>query len=109
MSEQALGVPEFSRPVRVEPLPRDGLTQAIEADPQERAALARLNSLPEIAELSARVRITKWRRGVHVVGDLSARLTQTCVVSLEPFAVEIDEPIDVKYLPPDAKAPPPDP
>ena len=43
----------FSRPVRVEALPKDGLTQTIEANPAERAALAELNGLPGIAKLTA--------------------------------------------------------
>ncbi len=98
----------FSRIVRVDPLPRDGLRQEIEATPQERAALARLNGLPEISRLTARLGVAKWRRGVRVEGDLSARLTQTCVVSLEPFEVEIAQPIDVKFLPADSKPPPPE-
>jgi len=96
---------EFCRIVRVEPLPRDGLRQEIEATAQERAALARLNRLPEISRLTARLRIAKWGRGVQVEGDLSACVTQTCVVSLEPFEAEIEEPIDVKFLPADAKIP----
>ena len=91
--------PEFSRVVRVQPLPRDGLVREIEATPAERAALARLNGLPEIASLKAELRIEKWRRGVRVDGRLHARLSQTCVVSLEPFEVEIDEPIEAKFLP----------
>ena len=90
--------PEFSRPVRVEPLPRDGLFREIEATPAERAALARLNGLPDIASLTAKLSVAKWRRGVSVEGEFSARLTQTCVVSLEPFDIAIDEPIDAKFL-----------
>lgn len=93
---------EFSRPTRVEPLPRDGLDVEIEANAAERAALARLNGLPAVERLSASFHIAKWRRGVHVEGELSARVTQTCVVSLEPFDVDIDEPIDVKFLPAEA-------
>ena len=94
---------EFSRIVRVEPLPRAGLTQEIEATPEERAALARLNGLPEIARLTARLRLSKWRRGVRVEGELSARVTQICVVSLEPFEVEIEAPIAATFLPADGK------
>jgi len=97
---------EFSRPLRVEPLSRDGLAQTIKASATERAALAALNGLPAIARLEASFRISKWRRGVRVEGELSARVTQTCVVSLEPFEVDIEEPIDVKFLPIDADAPP---
>ena len=93
---------EFSRPTRVEPLPRGGLELDIEANADERAALAKLNNLPGIERLSASFRIAKWRRGVHVEGELSARVTQTCVVSLEPFDVDIEEPIDARFLPPEA-------
>jgi uncharacterized metal-binding protein YceD (DUF177 family) len=99
---------EFSRPVRVDPLPRDGLAQDIEASAAERAALAKLNDLPGVAALSAHFQISKWRRGVRVEGELKARVTQTCVVSLEPFEVEIDEPIDVKFLPAEDGGVPPE-
>jgi uncharacterized metal-binding protein YceD (DUF177 family) len=93
---------EFSRPVRVDPLPRGGLEQEIEANEAERAALAALNGLPAIARLTARFRVVKSGKGVRVEGDVSARLTQTCVVSLDPFEVEIDEPVDVRFMPPQA-------
>lgn len=99
---------EFSRPLRVEPLPRDGLEQTIEADEAERKALARLNGLAAIARLTGQFRIAKWRRGVKVEGEVSAQVTQTCVVSLEPFEVEIAESVLVRFLPPDAKAPEPE-
>ena len=90
---------EFSRVVRVEPLPRDGIEMDIEADAAEREKLAALNGLPAIAHFSASFRIKKWMRGVEVEGELSARVTQTCVVSLEPFEIDIEEPIDVRFLP----------
>lgn len=98
------GIP-FSRPVRVEPLPKDGLEQRIEADESERAALAKLNNLAAISRLSAKFRITKQRRGVRVEGELTALVTQTCVVSLEPFEAEIAEPIDVAFAPSGARKP----
>jgi uncharacterized metal-binding protein YceD (DUF177 family) len=99
---------EFSRPVRVEPLPRDGLELDIEANAAEREKLAKLNNLPGIERLTAHVRIRKWRRGVAVEGELSAKVTQTCVVSLEPFDVEVEEPIDVKFIPYAPDRPPPE-
>jgi uncharacterized metal-binding protein YceD (DUF177 family) len=98
----------FSRPLRVDPLPRGGLAQEIEATAAERERLAALNGLVGIARLSARFTVSKWRRGVHVEGELSARVTHTCVVSLEPFDVDIDEPINVNFLPANAGAPPPE-
>jgi uncharacterized metal-binding protein YceD (DUF177 family) len=97
----------FSRPVRVETLPRDGLVQAIEANQQERAALAALNGLPEIAALSATFTLRRaGRGGVRVTGAVHAEITQTCVVSLEPFAAKLDETVDARFAPPkDESAP----
>lgn len=91
----------FSRPVRVEALPRDGLTQTIEADAAERAALALLNGLPAIGKLVATFTLRKaGRDAVRVSGRLRAEITQTCVVSLEPFDAVVDEAIDVRFAPP---------
>ena len=91
----------FSRPVRVDALPKDGLTQAIEANPAERAALAALNHLPAIAKLTATFELRRAGRGaVRVAGVVHAELTQTCVVSLEPFEATVDEPVEVRFAPP---------
>ena len=88
----------FSRPVRVDPLPRDGLTQAIEANAAERAAVAALCGLPAIGALMASFTLRKsGRNGVRVTGEVHAEVTQTCVVSLEPFEAVVDEPIDVRF------------
>jgi uncharacterized metal-binding protein YceD (DUF177 family) len=87
----------FSRPVKVETLPRDGLTQRLAANAAERAALAELNDLVEIAALTADFVVTRSGRGVRVEGAVHAEATQTCVVSLEPFPVVIDERVDVRF------------
>ena len=44
---------------------------------------------------------------MRVVGEVHGEVTQTCIVSLDPFPVEIEEPIDVKFAPaaPERKAP----
>jgi hypothetical protein len=92
--------PPFSRPFRVDALPAEGLIQTIEARADERAALAALNRLPAIASLVATFAVRRsGRGGVHVTGKVHAELTQLCVVSLEPFAATVDEPIDVRFAP----------
>jgi len=91
----------FSRPVRVEALPKDGLGVTIEADEAERAAVAALNGLPAISKLGATFALRRAGRGaVSVSGRVRAEITQTCVVSLEPFEALVDEPIDVRFAPP---------
>ena len=95
--------PPFSRRVRVDALPADGLTQTIEANPDERAALAALNRLPAIARLSASFTLRRsGRGGARATGEVHAEVTQLCVVSLEPFAATVDEPIDVRFAPAEA-------
>jgi phosphate acyltransferase len=94
--------PLFSRPVRVETLPRDGLEQRIEASAAERAALARLNGLQDIASLTADLRVTRAGKGaVRVRGEVLAKVTQTCVITLEPLEAMIQEEVDVRFAPPD--------
>ena len=91
----------FARPVRVESIPRDGLDQAIEASEAERAALARRDGLPAIGRLAAKFSLSRLGRGiVRVRGEVHAEATQTCVVSLEPFDVTLDEPVDVRFAGP---------
>src|SRR5581483_8105404 len=91
----------FSRPVRVETVPEGGLERRVEADEAERAAVARLNGLPAIARLEGKFSLRRAGRGViRVTGDVHAEATQTCVVSLEPLDVVIDEPVDVRFAPP---------
>ena len=95
--------PPFSRPFRVDALPAEGQFQTIEAGPEERAALAALNRLPAIASLTATFAARRsGRGGVHVTGDVHAEVTQVCVVSLEPFAATVDEPVDVRFAPAEA-------
>jgi hypothetical protein len=92
--------PPFSRRIRVDALPADGLSQTIEANADERAALAAANRLPAIASLTASFVVRRsGRAGARVTGDVHAEVTQLCVVSLEPFAATVDEAVDVRFAP----------
>jgi Large ribosomal RNA subunit accumulation protein YceD len=91
---------EFSRIVKVDTLPGNGLRQKIAADETERAKLARRYKLPSVESLEAEFHVTRSGRGARVRGQARARVTQTCIVSLEPFPAEVDEEIDVRFAPP---------
>ena len=81
-------------------MPRDGQVVTIEADAAERAALAALNRVPEIAVFTATLDVKPASRGaVRVTGAVHGELTQVCVVSLEPFPATVDEAIDVRFAP----------
>jgi hypothetical protein len=102
----------FVRPVRVESVPDGGVEHDIEASEAERRRLAELNGLPAIGRLTARFVLSRAGRGIiRVRGDVKAEVTQTCVVSLEPFDVVLEEPVDVRFAPvavgsPGRRAPP---
>ena len=89
----------FSRMVAVDALPDNGLEVAIEADAAERAALAKLDGLVDIAKLDAAFEIKRRPQGrVNVRGRVTALITQTCVVSLEPFESMVAEDVDVDFM-----------
>ncbi len=97
MTEERL----FSRLVRVDSVPREGQVVTIEATPAEREALASFYRLPDIAALTATLRLVPWGRGgARVTGAVHGELTQVCVVSLEPFPATVDEDLDVRFAPP---------
>jgi hypothetical protein len=98
-----LASPPLSRPIRVETIPREGLTMRLEADPAERVGLAALNNLPAIGRLVATFDLRPAAGGIiDVGGKVAADVTQICVVSLEPFAARVLEPVDLRFAPPAA-------
>ncbi|MCP8938347.1 DUF177 domain-containing protein [Alsobacter sp. SYSU M60028] len=92
--------PILSRLVKVDDIPGGQIDVTIEASEQERAALARDFGLVEIARLVGRYRVERRGRYVHVTGRVEATIEQTCVVTLEPFAAEIGEDVDLRYTEP---------
>ncbi len=90
---------EFSRPLGVGSLPREGLGRRIAADAEERAALARRFGLVDIAELGAEFSIVPAGRNVRVTGRVRADVTQTCVITLEPIPAHVEEAVDVLFAP----------
>lgn len=94
--------PEFSRPVRVEKLPAKGQVVDVSATPDERAALAKRFAILDISHLSARLRLIPVGRGplVRLVGQLSAEVSQACVVTLEPVAEKIEADFELVFGPP---------
>lgn len=78
------------------------------AEDAARAALARELGCPAIADLSGRFHLRRKGREVLVTGTVVARLTRTCVVTLEPFEVVVEEPVEVSFAEPRNVGPKPD-
>jgi len=96
----------WSVPVRLDEVPETGLHMDIEADAGARAAVAAAAGVNEVPRLTAAFDVARHGRdGLRVLGTVSARVGQTCVVTLEPVENEIEEPVDVVFVPPSALGP----
>jgi|APTNR8051073442_1049403.scaffolds.fasta_scaffold15206_3 hypothetical protein len=95
----AESVAEFSRPMAIHDLPVAGRPFAIEANADERAALARLYQIRDLLRLQASGTVRPQAGGerIRLDGRLQAEVVQTCVVTLEPITSRIDAPLQRLY------------
>lgn len=89
----------WSVPVVVEDIPVTGLHMEIEAPAAVRAELAKLAAVRELPQLSATFDLARQGAGVQVSGKVSARVGQTCVVTLDPIESTLEEAVDVEFAP----------
>lgn len=92
----------WSSRIAVAQIPETGLHRDIEADQNVRMALAKTAGLRDIEFARASFDLTPGRDdSVHVQGRVSARVGQTCVVSLDPIENDIAEDVDLLFVPED--------
>ena len=89
--------PEFSRMVDIRNLPDGVLT--LTADTAERAALARRTGVEAITRFEAAVTLVRGGTLIDVTGRIAADVVQMCAISNEPFAVTVDEPLALRFVP----------
>jgi uncharacterized metal-binding protein YceD (DUF177 family) len=96
----------------VDDIPEHGRRIAIEAPAAVRAQVlvlvAGLASVHDLQKLSAVFDLTRHGGKVHVTGHVSARVTQTCVVTLEPLESDVEEAVEVLFAPAAAEGPQPE-
>lgn len=91
----------WSVPVVVAQIPEAGSHLTFEADGAQRAGLAQLAGLRDVMQVKASFDLTHIAGGtIHATGRVTARIGQSCVVTLEPIENSIDEEIDVMFVPP---------
>ena len=84
---------ELHRPFTLGQIPALGAHVLVEATPSECSALALRMGLPEVLELRCRFDLMRETNTiVRATGLLSARVVQTCIVSLEDFEATVDDP-----------------
>jgi hypothetical protein len=89
----------FSRPLKVDAL-RDGANGEIAATEAEMQDIARLLDLVALDGLTITYRVAHAGEGrLHLSGRLTAGITQTCVVTLDPLAATVDLPVELDFWP----------
>ncbi len=93
-------------PVAVDDIPETGQHFDLVAEAAVREAVARLVGLRDLTRLEASFDVKRrGSGGLHVTGLVSATVGQNCVVTLEPLTNEIEEAVDLVFLPQPAPAP----
>jgi hypothetical protein len=86
--------------VVVEEVPATGQRVELVANGAVRAAVAGVAGLRDLPRFEARFDLARrGEAGLHVTGLVSATVGQTCVVSLDPLVNEIEERVDLVFMP----------
>ena len=101
---------ELHRPVPADRVGAAGLDVTVEATEAECAALAPRMHLPAVLSLHCTFHLVRLTAAcILAEGHLRARVIQTCVVSLDDFTAEIDEPFRIRFVPAGQESDDPDP
>ncbi len=104
MSRNTIDKPPFSFPVKIGQVAANPVELTLSADERERKALAEFWDILSVEELSATLQVNRWKKdGVRVKGHIDGRVTQACVVTLEPVEETISEDIDQIFIPEGSK------
>ena len=92
--------PELHRPVALDRIGPRGLTVEVEAKPDELPAIATRLRILALASLHCAFKLRRVGTStVEAEGVLRAQVTETCVVSLDPFSHDVQEAFTVHFVP----------
>jgi uncharacterized metal-binding protein YceD (DUF177 family) len=87
-------------PVRIEDVPEEGTHFDLSADEKTRATIASMAGLRVLSRLQASLDVRRHGQGgLRVTGEVSATVGQVCVVTLDPLENEIQEAVDLTFMP----------
>ena len=94
------GKPPWSAPVALHDVPETGRHVELVADATTRAAVAAAIGVRDLSRLEASFDVSRHgREGLRVVGSVSATVGQICVVTLEEIENDVDETVDLTFVP----------
>jgi uncharacterized metal-binding protein YceD (DUF177 family) len=86
-------------PVTVAEIPDGGSHHDLSADVAVRDAVVQLAGLRALSRLEASFDLNRRGEGVAVRGEVRALVGQTCVVTLEPIESDVQETVDLLFMP----------
>lgn len=89
---------EFARPQRVDTIGDEPRTIEVDADAQERAALAKRFDLIGIERLTGKFTIRRDAAGIVAEGRVTAAVTQACSITGDPLPATVDEPVALRFV-----------
>jgi hypothetical protein len=96
----------WSVPVAVHEVPVSGRHFELAADEATRAAIAKSAGLRALPRLEAAFDVSRHgAEGLQVVGRVGATVGQVCVVTLDPIENEVEETVDLVFVPGATSAP----
>jgi uncharacterized metal-binding protein YceD (DUF177 family) len=91
---------EFSRTIKAGHIHETAQRHVVTADERAREILAKRFGLPAIAALKGGFTLSHERGGVIAARlEMTATVTQVCVITLEPFQAEIADTVDLRFVP----------
>jgi Large ribosomal RNA subunit accumulation protein YceD len=90
--------PEFSRPLSLAEIGDGAMDKAIDASPEECAALAQRFDLIELTRLTAQFSVRREGAVVFALGRLQAAAAQSCVVTRKAVPVTVEEDFSIRFI-----------
>jgi len=99
MAHDHLPASPLKHPIRVEAIRPRGSEVVVRAEAEQLPAIAVQLGLVSVEALEGRYTLTRNGERVKLDGRIAARLHQACVVTLEPFPVQLDVPVQLDFAP----------
>lgn len=87
----------FAHCLRIDQI-ADGMRLDLNAETDERDAIAKRLGLPSLGRLEAHVVLGHSGEAIRAEGRLLAALEQSCVITGEPVSAHVDEPFALQFL-----------
>lgn len=101
--------PEVHRPVALDRIGPNGTSVLVEAAQAELPAVAARLGIPAMQALRCMFKLRRVGGIIEASGELSARLTQVCVVSLDEFDGTVEDQFTIHFVPAGTEDDEPDP